>query len=113
MKTLVLGASGFIGSAFLRLNHQDDIEVVSRNKNLNFSGYKKHTGDINDKAFLQYLANRKFEKVINLAWEGLPNRSAYYSQKNYNISLNLIQRITSLVHHTRSRNLRGKYVKVR
>ena len=41
MKTLVLGASGFIGSAFLKLNLEDDIVVVSRNKDLNLDGYKK------------------------------------------------------------------------
>jgi len=91
MKTLVLGASGFIGSAFLRLNHQDDIEVVSRNKNLNFSGYKKHIGDIKDKAFVQYLANQKFEKVINLAWEGLPVLSEHNNKLNLEMHLNMIK----------------------
>ena len=91
MKTLVLGASGFIGSAFLRLNLVDDIEVVSRDKDLNFSGYKKHTGDIKDKTFLQYLANQKFEKVINLAWEGLPVLSERNNKLNLEMHLNIIK----------------------
>ena len=91
MKTLVLGASGFIGSAFLRLNRVDDIEVVSRDKDLNFSGYKKHTGDIKDKTFLQYLANQKFEKVINLAWEGLPVLSEHNNKLNLEMHLNTIK----------------------
>ena len=91
MKTLVLGASGFIGSAFLKLNLVDDIEVVSRDKDLNFSGYKKHTGDIKDKTFLQYLANQKFEKVINLAWEGLPVLSEHNNKLNLEMHLNTIK----------------------
>ena len=91
MKTLVLGASGFIGSAFLKLNLEDDIEVVSRNKDLNLDGYKKHTGDINDKAFLQYLANQRFEKVINLAWQGLPVLSEHNNKINLEMQLNIIK----------------------
>ena len=91
MKTLLLGASGFIGSAFLRLNLEDDIEVVSRNKDLNFSRYKKHTGDIKDEAFLQYLSNQKFEKVINLAWEGLPVLSEHSNKLNLEMQLNTIK----------------------
>ena len=91
MKTLVLGASGFIGGAFLKLNLVDDIEVVSRDKDLNFSGYKKHTGNIKDKTFLQYLANQKFEKVINLAWEGLPVLSEHNNKLNLEMHLNTIK----------------------
>ena len=91
MKTLVLGSSGFIGSAFLKLNLEDNIEVVSRNKDLNLDGYKKHIGDIKDKAFLQYLANQKFEKVINLAWEGLPDISEHNNKINLDMHLNIIK----------------------
>jgi nucleoside-diphosphate-sugar epimerase len=91
MKTLVFGASGFIGSAFLRLNHEDNIEVVSRSKDLHFKGYKKHMGDIKDKTFLRNLASQKFDKVINLAWEGLPDLSENNNRQNLEMHLNLIK----------------------
>lgn len=91
MKTLVFGASGFIGSAFLRLNHEDEIEVVSRNKDLHIKGYKKHIGDIKDKTFLRNLASQKFDKIINLAWESLPVLSENNNRMNLEMHLNLIK----------------------
>lgn len=91
MKTLVLGGSGFIGSAFLKQDLNDDIEIVTRNSSLNLFGYKKHIGDIKDKVFLEKLAKQKFEKVINLAWEGLPNISEELSRFNLEVQLNFIK----------------------
>ena len=65
MKTLVFGASGFIGSAFLKQDLKDNIEIVTRNKSLNGTKYKAHVGDIKDKDFLKSIAKLEFEKVIN------------------------------------------------
>ena len=58
MKTLVLGASGFIGSAFLKQDLKENIEIVTRNKSLSVTKYKKHIGDIKDKDFLENLAKQ-------------------------------------------------------
>jgi nucleoside-diphosphate-sugar epimerase len=91
MKTLVVGATGFIGSAFLRQDLKDNIEIVTRHKNLNCKKYKTHVGDLNDKDFLKHLTTLKFEKIIDLAWEGLPNLSKENNKSNLNLHLNLIK----------------------
>ena len=91
MKTLVLGASGFIGSAFLKQDLKENIEIVTRNNTLNTTKYKKHVGDIKDKSFLRNLVKQKFEKVINLAWEGLPDLSEQNTKRNLEVQLNLIK----------------------
>lgn len=40
MKTLVLGASGFIGGAFLKQNLNDEIEIAIRSNNIDVTGFK-------------------------------------------------------------------------
>jgi nucleoside-diphosphate-sugar epimerase len=91
MKTLVLGASGFIGSAFLKQNLKDDIEIVVRDNSLNRTKYKTHIGDIKNKDFLKKLGEHEFEKVINLSWEGLPNISEKNNKVNLEVQLNVIK----------------------
>jgi len=91
MKTLVLGASGFIGSAFLKQDLKENIEIVTRNNSLNVTKYKMHVGDIKDKDFLKNLAKQKFEKIINLAWEGLPDISEQTTNLNLEVQLNVIK----------------------
>ena len=91
MKTLVLGASGFIGSAFLKQDLKENIEIVTRDSSLNVTKYKNHIGDIKDKDFLKNLAKQKFEKIINLAWEGLPDISEQNTKLNFEVQLNVIK----------------------
>ena len=91
MKTLVLGASGFIGTAFLKQDLKDNIEIVTRNNSLNVTKYKTHIGDIKDKDFLKNLAEHEFEKVINFSWEGLPNISEKNNKINLEVQLNVIK----------------------
>jgi len=91
MKTLVLGASGFIGSAFLKQDLKDNIEIVTRNNSLNVTKHKAHVGDIKDKDFLNNLAKQEFEKVINFSWEGLPNISEKNNKNNLEVQLNVIK----------------------
>jgi nucleoside-diphosphate-sugar epimerase len=91
MKTLVLGASGFIGSAFLKQDLKDSIEIVVRNNSLNVTKHKAHVGDIKDKDFLNNLAKHEFEKVINFSWEGLPNISEKNNKINLEVQLNVIK----------------------
>lgn len=50
-------------------------------------------GDLSDLEFVASLDFSEYEQIFHLAWDGLPNRSAHYSQKNYNISVNLLQKI--------------------
>lgn len=91
MKTLVLGASGFIGGAFLKQNLNDEIEIAIRSNNTDITGFKKHIGDITDIDFLKKLAKQKFEKVINLAWQGLPDVSEEKNTVNLESQLNVIK----------------------
>lgn len=91
MKTLVLGASGFIGSAFLKQDLKDDIEIVTRDNSLNVTKHKTHIGDIKNKDFLKNLAEHEFEKVINLSWEGLPIISEKNNKINLEVQLNVIK----------------------
>jgi nucleoside-diphosphate-sugar epimerase len=91
MKTLVLGASGFIGSAFLKQDLKENIEIVTRNKSLSVTKYKNHIGDIKDQDFLEKLAKQKFEKIINFAWEGLPDISEQTTKLNLEVQLNIIK----------------------
>jgi nucleoside-diphosphate-sugar epimerase len=91
MKTLVLGASGFIGSAFLKQDLNVNIEIVTRDNSLNVTKHKTHIGDIKNKDFLKNLAEHEFEKVINLSWEGLPNISEKNNKINLEVQLNIIK----------------------
>jgi len=91
MKTLILGASGFIGSAFLKQDIDDEIEIVTRRSVSGAKRYKVHVGDIKDKDFLNSLAKQKFEKVINLAWEGLPDISVKTNKSNLEFQLDMIK----------------------
>jgi len=91
MKTLVLGASGFIGSAFLKQDLDDETEIVTRRSVSGVKRYKNHVGDIKDKDFLNNLAKQKFEKVINLAWEGLPDISVKTNKSNLEFQLDMIK----------------------
>lgn len=73
MKTLITGASGFIGKSLIKQSLPGQIHIVSRKKSMNSSnGIFEHHGDLQNESFLKYLANQKFERVIHLAWAGLP-----------------------------------------
>jgi nucleoside-diphosphate-sugar epimerase len=97
LKILVTGGTGFLGKkiiSHLLKEPEYELTCVSRVSNESSSKINWVRGDLSDLDFVECLDFSEYEQIFHLAWEGLPNRSAYYSQKNYNISLNLIQRIT-------------------
>ena len=95
MKTLLTGASGFIGKALLRQNLSGDIHVVSRNSFLFPAGITAHFGDLGNQEFLEYLGAQAFDRVIHLAWEGLPNLSEEYNFRNLSTSKRFLEVLSS------------------
>jgi nucleoside-diphosphate-sugar epimerase len=92
MKTLFLGASGFVGSNLLsKLNMNLDITILTRD-NSKPASLKAKTmhGDIQEKATLQEISKAKFERVIDCSWLGLPDLSSHYNYKNLAMKKSLI-----------------------
>ena len=91
MKTLITGASGFIGRALLKQNLTGDLHVTSRVSTSLPTGITGHFGDLSNQEFLKYLAEQKFERVIHLAWEGLPNLSEENNLSNLKTSKQFLE----------------------
>ena len=83
MRTLITGASGFIGRNFLHNRLKGEIHTLTRTPILkpNYELHS-HVGDINNRGTLHDLANLRFDRVIHLAWDGLPNLSPENNEKN-------------------------------
>ena len=95
MKTLITGASGFIGRALLRQNLTGDLHVTSRVYTSLPAGIIGHFGDLGDQEFVKRLAEQKFEQVIHLAWEGLPNLSEENNLRNLKTSKQFLEILAS------------------
>ena len=95
MKTLITGSSGFIGRALLKQNLSGDLHVTSRVSTSLPTGITGHFGDLSNQEFLKYLAEQKFEQVIHLAWEGLPNLSEENNLRNLKISKKFLEILAS------------------
>jgi len=95
MKTLITGPSGFIGRALLKQNLPGDLHVTSRVTASLPTGITGHFGDLSDQKFLKYLAEQKFDQVIHLAWEGLPNLSEENNLRNLKISIEFLEILAS------------------
>jgi len=95
MKTLITGASGFIGRALLRQNLKGELHVTSRVYTSLPAGITGHFGDLGDKEFVKHLAEQKFERVIHLAWEGLPNLSEGNNLRNLKTSKQFLEILAS------------------
>jgi dTDP-6-deoxy-L-talose 4-dehydrogenase (NAD+) len=95
MKTLITGASGFIGRALLRQNLIGELHVTSRVYTSLPAGITGHFGDLGDKEFVKYLAEQKFERVIHLAWQGLPNLSEGNNLRNLKTSKQFLEILAS------------------
>ena len=91
MKTLITGASGFIGRALLKQNLTGDLHVTSRDSRFLPVGFTGHFGDLIDQEFVKHLAEQKFERVIHLAWEGLPNLSEENNLSNLKTSKQFLE----------------------
>ena len=95
MKTLITGASGFIGRALLKQNLIGDLHVSSRVSTSLPSGITGHFGDLGDQEFVKHLAEQKFKRVIHLAWEGLPNLSEENNLINLKTSKQFLETLAS------------------
>jgi len=95
MKTLITGASGFIGRALLKQNLMGDLHVASRFSTPLPTGIKGHFGDLSDQEFVKHLAELEFEQVVHLAWEGLPNISEENNLRNLKISKQFLEILAS------------------
>ena len=95
MKTLITGASGFIGRALLRQNLSGELHITSRVYTSLPAGITGHFGDLGDKEFVKRLAEQKFERVIHLAWEGLPNLSEGNNLRNLKTSKQFLEILAS------------------
>jgi nucleoside-diphosphate-sugar epimerase len=84
LRTLITGASGFIGRNFLNDRPKGELHILTRAPILYpIEELHSHIGDINNLGTLHDLANLKFDRVIHLAWEGLPNLSVENNEKNF------------------------------
>ncbi len=91
MKILVTGASGFIGNYVIQELLRNDVEVIATSRNISkvetfpwFSSVQYIPGDINAPHDNEYTRFGKPDKLIHLAWEGLPN---YNEQFHYETNL--------------------------
>lgn len=85
MKTLITGASGFVGVQLikeLQKNNENELFGISRDPRTDTESLKWLTGDLNDTNFVDSLTRMGFEKVFHLSWEGLPDRGKIYSELN-------------------------------
>lgn len=85
MKTLITGASGFVGKHLtkeLQKNNENELFGISRHPRIDTQNLKWLIGDLNDTNFVESLTRMGFEKVFHLSWEGLPDRGKIYSELN-------------------------------
>jgi nucleoside-diphosphate-sugar epimerase len=93
MKTLFLGSSGFVGNALIEnLKSDFDITLLTRNETeiQEFHG-SIIRGDLIDLGTLELLSKRKFERVIDCSWTGLPNLSTSNNLENYRLKKKFIE----------------------
>ena len=92
-KILITGAAGFIGKTLIKtLEAMEtfDIHAVSRQVRLSRSNTKWIKGDLRDTQFCRTLGELQFDKVVHLAWEGLPHRTFENSCINSFVTIGLL-----------------------
>ena len=95
MRTLITGASGFIGQHLLQHGLTGEIHIHKRQSSVNkVGGVIHHQGDLRDSATLKELASLRFDRLIHLAWSGLPDLSRANNRENLKMSKNLISAFT-------------------
>ena len=96
MRTLITGASGFIGQHLLQHGLTGEIHIHKRQSSVNkVGGVIHHQGDLRDSATLKELASLRFDRLIHLAWSGLPDLSRANNRENLKMSKNLISAFTN------------------
>jgi nucleoside-diphosphate-sugar epimerase len=96
MRTLITGASGFIGQHLLQHRLTGEIHILKKQSSVNkVHGVTHHYGDLRDSATLKELASLRFDRLIHLAWSGLPDLTRGNNRENLEMSKNLISAFTN------------------
>ena len=96
MRTLITGSSGFIGQHLLQYGLTGEIHILKRQSSVNkVQGVTHHYGDLRDSATLKELASLRFDRLIHLAWSGLPDLTRENNRENLEMSKNLISAFTN------------------
>jgi nucleoside-diphosphate-sugar epimerase len=95
MKTLVTGATGFIGSNLVKLLGNESFYYLTNNRSLPEQYVNQLKGKLGQDDTMERIYNEKFERLIHLAWEGLPERNSTMNAKNLNYSKNIIKTVIS------------------
>ena len=92
MKTLITGPSGFIGKSLLNQKFDGEIHTLSRAPyNSDRKDIHQHYGDLHDKDILKKIGKLKFERVVHLAWQGLPVLTPDNNRLNFNLSKHFLE----------------------
>lgn len=92
MRTLITGASGFIGKSLLSQPLPGEIHVLSRRKiSEGKPNQIEHIGDLQDTNLIKKLTELKFNQVIHLAWQGLPELTEANNKLNLSITKNFLR----------------------
>jgi dTDP-6-deoxy-L-talose 4-dehydrogenase (NAD+) len=99
MKTLITGASGFVGTQLIKELEQrtgHELFGISRHHRESTHNLKWLRGDLNDYSFVKSLSTIGFEKVFHLSWEGLPDRGKHFSHVNLENSIRFLKTISDV-----------------
>lgn len=92
LKTLVTGATGFIGRNLLGVKDIGLIHTLSRSPlKIRLDNVVEHVGDISNENTLKELARLKFNRVLHLAWTGLPDLSEENNSRNFHQSKRFLE----------------------
>lgn len=98
MRTLFLGATGFVGSALLRVLDKNEELTILTNKSIPMIESKTRLiqGSITDSETLRKISSNKFERIIDCSWEGLPDLSVTNNLKNLSYKIDLYKKMHHL-----------------
>jgi nucleoside-diphosphate-sugar epimerase len=91
MKTLIAGATGFLGRNFIeQYPMNSDTYILVRQAQRYPNGAIAVVGDIHSENSLNEIRKERFGRVINFAWEGLPNLTPENNSKNLQAQLRFL-----------------------
>lgn len=92
VRTLVTGASGFIGQSLLSHQLPGEVHILSRSKlPAGTPSHVQHIGNLQDGEVVKKLSSLKFDRVIHLAWQGLPELTEVNNKLNLVLSKNFVK----------------------
>jgi len=93
MKTLILGAHGFVGKSLLSVIKNDkEIVLLSKKRQTNsLDAYNEIIGNLESEETLKLISRSNFKCVIDCAWVGLPDLSNSNNLFNLEIKKKLIK----------------------